>query len=161
MNWQEGYRLQARSDHDIFKQLNKRNVPLCHRLHYLQMASEKLAKSFLCIGNQKPYKKSHYALVQFLKATKRIPKIQRLLGYNNNRSAYCMYIESLLQLAEQIEKLAPVGGDYDRMNPEYPWKDAVGEIQVPTDYQFNELKMTELVKFQGLLENLFRIAQEV
>lgn len=161
MTWQEGYLRQAMGDYDIYAEMNERNDPLCHRLHYLQMASEKLAKSFLCIGNEKPSKKTHYALVRFLKITKRLPKIQRLLNYNENYLGYCAYIDSLLDIAEQIEKLAPVGGDHDRMNAEYPWKDAAGEIQVPRDYVFDEFEQTDLIKIQVLLMNLFRIAPKV
>ena len=35
---------QARSDYEIFQFLSRRNV--CHRLHYLQMCTEKLAKVY-------------------------------------------------------------------------------------------------------------------
>ncbi len=121
MTWQNGYLRQAESDYSIYSDLNKPKVPLCHRLHYLQMASEKLAKSFLCKGRRTPYERTHYAFVRFLKSTTRSPNIRRKLGYGGkNCPAYDTYIKSLLNVAKQIEDLAPVGGNYDKLNPEYP-----------------------------------------
>jgi hypothetical protein len=38
------YLQQGRSDFDIYKKLV--DVPECHRLHYLQMACEKIAKAY-------------------------------------------------------------------------------------------------------------------
>ncbi len=161
ITWQEGYLHQAMSDYHMYTQMNERNVPLCHRLHYLQMASEKLAKSFLCIGSEKPFKKTHYALVQFLNTSKRSPNIRRLLGYDRNPKAYSVYIDSLLSIAQRIEMLAPVGGNQERMNAEYPWEDDSGEVRIPSEYAFNELPRNDLVKIQSLLKALFRIAPEV
>jgi len=161
MTWRDGYLRQAESDYGIYSELNKRRAPLCHRLHYLQMASEKLAKSFLCYGSHKPYKKTHYALVRFLKSTKRRPAISRLLGYRNNHLAYCAYIDSLLDVTERVENLAPVGGNHDKLNPEYPWKDAFGKIQVPADYPFIEFAVTDLAKMQTLMASLLRIAKAI
>ena len=158
MTWQDGYLRQAESDYSIYSDLNKRRAPLCHRLHYLQMASEKLAKSFLCHGRHKPYKKTHYALVRFLNSTKGHPSIPRLLGYSKNRLAYCAYIDSILDVAKRIENLAPAGGIYDKFNPEYPWKDIFGKIQVPSDYPFIEFAVTDFAKIQTLMTSLFRIA---
>lgn len=161
MNWQEGYLRQAKSDYAIYTGMNERNDPLCHRLHYLQMASEKLAKSFLCIGYDKPYKKTHYALVRFLSYTRSNPNIRRLLGYDRNPRAYSVYVDSLLEFAQQLELLAPVGGDKDRINAEYPWSDENNQIQVPNDYAYNEFERSNIVRIQGLLSALFRIAPEV
>jgi hypothetical protein len=36
---------QAKSDHGVFVLLRKQGVHDCHLLHYLQMATEKLAKA--------------------------------------------------------------------------------------------------------------------
>ena len=156
MTWQAGYLRQAESDYKVFSDL--KTAALCHRLHYLQMASEKLAKSFLCHGSLKPYKKTHYALVRFLKSSKRTTNVSRLLGYTNNHLAYCSYVDSILEAAKRVEDLAPVGGDYDKLNPEYPWKDSSGAIQVPVDYPFAEFSRTDLVRMQTLVSDLFRIA---
>jgi hypothetical protein len=161
MNWRDGYLRQAESDYRIYSDLNQRRAPLCHRLHYLQMASEKLAKSFLCHKRHKPYRKTHYALARFLKSTKRHPAIPRLLGYGNYHLAYAAYIDSLLNVAERFENLAPVGGNYDKLNPEYPWQDGFGKIQVPVDYPFTEFAVTDFAKMQNLITSLLRIAKQM
>jgi hypothetical protein len=161
MTWRDAYLRQAQSDYEIYSYLNGHRAATCHRLHYLQMASEKLAKSFLCSGNQKPYKKTHYALVRFLKTTKRHPNVSRLLGYCSNHPAYCAYVDGLMDTAKRVEDLAPVGGNHDKLNPEYPWWDCSRAIQVPADYAFTEFPVTDLAKMQTLLTSLFRIARSV
>jgi hypothetical protein len=53
MTWREAFRQQALSDYAVFRHLTRvADIPVCHRLHYLQMATEKLAKSLLLVGNQ-------------------------------------------------------------------------------------------------------------
>lgn len=150
-NWKEAYFEQAKSDCEMYRFLNKNKRPLCHRLHYLQMATEKLAKSYLCSSKGNP-PKTHYAFVYFLKFTKKRPDIREQFGYGNNYNAYASYIDSLINLAEKIEKLAPIGGNFDRINPEYPWKDNIsGEIICPCTYYFSDFSRDELSKIQMLL----------
>jgi hypothetical protein len=157
MNWRQAYFCQARSDYDVFRTLNDQRQPLCHKLHYLQMASEKLAKGFLCDPNgANPHRRTHYAFVNFLKVSKGRPDLRNRLGYGHNYKAYSAYIDSLLPLAERIEKLAPVGGDFDTMNPEYPWIDARGDVICPANYNFPDFGKTELAQIQKLLSGLFR-----
>ena len=53
MTWSEAFILQARSDYAIFKSLGgSPDTPECHRLHYLQMATEKLTKYHACLGTR-------------------------------------------------------------------------------------------------------------
>ena len=47
MDWSGAFLEQAKSDYEVFRLLNASRQSLCHRLHYMQMASEKTAKSFL------------------------------------------------------------------------------------------------------------------
>jgi len=157
MNWREAYFTQAWSDYRVFRGLNTERHPLCHKLHYLQMAAEKLAKGFLCSTNDPPPKRTHLAFVPFLHVSKTRPEWRRQLGYGDNYRAYTSYIDSLLPLAEKIERLAPVGGTFDRTNPEYPWKDEEGKVTCPALYGFPDFGRTELAKIQVLLSNLFRI----
>jgi len=157
MNWREAYLAQAWSDYQVFQKLNIERHPLCHKLHYLQMATEKLAKGFLCSANDPPPKKTHFALVRFLQVSKTRPEWRRQLGYGDNSAAYKSYINSLLPLADKIEKLAPVGGAFDRSNPEYPWLDEAGKVNCPALYKFPDFGKTELAKIQTLISNLFRI----
>jgi len=156
MSWRDAYFLQARSDYDAFKELNKPGLPLCHRLHYLQMAAEKLAKAYLSPSNGDPPKKGHLRLGTLLKVIKGRPEIRRNLGFGTNHHAFCSYVDSLTPFAGQIELLAPVGTDDRRMNAEYPWVDPTGQVVHPAIYGFPEFPKTELVKFQNFLSSLFR-----
>ncbi len=50
-SWQEAYARQAGADFETFRQLQKFDdwvFPRCHKLHFLQMACEKLCKAHLC-----------------------------------------------------------------------------------------------------------------
>lgn len=45
--WARAYVAQARSDWQLFERLREmESVEMCHHLHYLQMACEKLAKAY-------------------------------------------------------------------------------------------------------------------
>lgn len=161
MNWRAAYFTQAQNDYGVFREFKGRtDIAMCHKLHYLQMATEKLARAFLSppSGVQPP--RVHTALVKFLRMSKGRPEIRRQLGYEDNFPACCTYIESLLGLAERIEGLAPVGSD-ERVNPEYPWADAVGNVLCPANYAFPEFNRQEITAFQNLTDALFRIFAEM
>ena len=69
MDWRTAYFQQARSDYDmLLRLLKEENVPECQRLHYLQMATEKLAKGFLTQPGGPRYPKVHDAFVRFVKS---------------------------------------------------------------------------------------------
>jgi hypothetical protein len=157
MNWRVAYFTQAWSDYEVFKKLSTEPRKICHKLHYLQMATEKLAKGFLCSAKGNPPGKTHYLFVRFLKVSKSRPELRRNLGFEHNSRAYTSYIDSLIPVADQIEKLAPVGGNFDKINPEYPWIDDRGLVNCPAMYHFPEFRKTELIKIQTLLSNLFRV----
>jgi len=161
MNWRAAYFAQAMDDYGVFREFKKRSdVRMCQKLHYLQMATEKLAKAFLSppAGQRPP--PVHSALVRFLRMSKGRPDIRRQLGYEKNYLSYCSYIDSLLGLAERIERLAPVG-DKERLNPEYPWEEAGGNVVCPARYDFPEFERQELAEFQHLTDALFRILPRV
>ena len=77
MTWKQAFRKQARSDYDIFSEFNNATnlKPICHQLHYLQMATEKLAKSFFCDQTLEPPRKTHYGFVRLLRMLKTRPDI--------------------------------------------------------------------------------------
>jgi len=159
MNWREAYLTQALSDYEVFQELNTGRYPKCHKLHYLQMATEKLAKGFLCSPRGLPPKKTHFAFVRFLKVTKKRPKIRKGLGFGSDHLAYSAYIDSLLPVAERIEKLVPIGGALDKINAEYPWVDSTRQVHCPCLHTFPDLQKTELVRIQTLVSDLFRISR--
>lgn len=55
-DWRTAYFCQARSDYETLQLLEEAGAPFCQRLHYLQMATEKLAKGFATApgGPQQP-----------------------------------------------------------------------------------------------------------
>lgn len=159
MEWRTAFFAQAQSDYGMFRELNRGDVPMSHKLHYLQMATEKLAKAFMSppTGDSPP--KVHNILVKFLQISKGRPEIRRKLGYESNPLAYSSYINSLIGVAGQIEGLAPTAAD-ERPNPEYPWANAAGDVQCPAHYHFPEINWQEIVAFQHLTAGLFRIFPE-
>lgn len=47
-DWRSAYFQQAKSDFQLFEKIvGQADVPLCQKLHYLQMATEKMSKGFL------------------------------------------------------------------------------------------------------------------
>lgn len=66
-DWRSSYLTQAKADYAIFRLLEKENSPLCHRLHYLQMTTEKLAKGLLTPVGGVRYAKTHDAFLTFVR----------------------------------------------------------------------------------------------
>jgi len=164
MTWRDAFFREADSDYIIFTEFNRARKPACQRLHYLQMATEKLAKAFLCSRKDRPPKPTHAAFVRLLKVIKGRPEIRSKLGYGGNYSAFVSYIDSILDLAERIESLAPEGTRLDRPNPEYPWTTATGDVVCPLDYPFHEIlgrprTPTSLPTLKTLVYGLIRIGR--
>lgn len=159
MNWRDAFFVQAWSDYQIFLKLNTPQCPMCHKLHYLQMTTEKLAKGFLChfSGGDAPAKKTHIVFSQFLKVSKSRKSFKEQLGYSGNSMAYNSYVDSLMPLAEKIEKLAPIGRNFDQVNPEYPWKDHEGNIRCPAKYNFPSFDHNGLGDIYRLISRLFYV----
>jgi hypothetical protein len=109
---------QARSDYDIFLFLGRRDA--CHRLHYLQMSTEKLAKVYFWRHGQSPGP-GHHKFGPFLRDldTSRAADFHLMFGYKDPRRFYVTKV-SIIALAERIQNLAPAGGNTGP-NPEYPW----------------------------------------
>jgi hypothetical protein len=160
MSWRECFRRQAKSDYELFKELNKTGKPVCHQMHYLQMATEKIAKAFLSSNNNIRPKFSHSALTRFMKISKGRPDIRRKLSFGNDMNAFVSYIDSIIPFAEHIENLAPAGGNGERINPEYPWQDPNGDVVSPLDNNFAHIHgdRTNMSKFMGYMENLIRVS---
>ena len=161
MSWHEAYLTQARSEHAVLRKLEDPSVEYCHRLHYLQMVAEKLAKAMLTApGSAAPAPTSHAAFVRMLRVLKSRPEIRRRLGYRDS-ATFKKYIDSLLNLAERIERLSPTQAGLTRPNPEYPWENpATHDVQAPADYPFPEFdpKDPRMIKIDRLISDLLRIA---
>ena len=160
MTWTDAFLRQAKSDFAVYQEFNRQGKHISNQLHYLQMATEKLAKALLCRYSNRPPKASHVALGPFLKQSKGRVKLREALGYGNNYSSFVAYIDSLLPFAEKIQNLAPGGRRLDQPNPEYPWEKRDGHVWAPIDYTFDDIRLdaTNLNKLKTLVVRLMRIA---
>jgi hypothetical protein len=161
MNWREAFFRQASSDHLIRQRLNTPAVEYCHRLHYLQMMTEKLAKAFLTgPDDQEPPQFSHVMFVRLLRVIRGRPDMRRVLGYSDS-AAFRQFIDSLLPLADQIQRLAPSVAGTTQPNPEYPWKPAADQdVIAPADYAFPlfDPRAPRMIKLETLLDRLVNFA---
>lgn len=159
MNWREAFLAQARSDAAIRVLLNREGCEYSHQLHYLQMMTEKLAKGLMAPRNNAPPVKTHAAFVRCLQHIKGRPDLRRRLGYRE-RSVFRSFIDSLLPLASEIERLAPNFSGTTQPNPEYPWQPKVDdEVVCPASFSFPVFnpKQTHMIRLVRLVENLLRI----
>jgi len=107
---------QARSDYEIYGKLARQDV--CHRLHYLQMCTEKLSKVWFW-RLMYPPTGGHHTFEPFLRAlaTAGRDDFHRMFGYSDARR-FAPQWPFILQLASRIQNLAP---GPNNPNPEYPW----------------------------------------
>jgi hypothetical protein len=144
--WWEVFLMQAKSDWQVYEHLDKTALPQCHALHYLQMATEKLAKAYLLAGPTDigKVRSTHRALTRFLQLAYRSTGLQEEMGMTVKQLRE--YIKQLLPLAYELESLAPsLAGDGP--NPEYPWEAPEGTFSVPANYEFRITK--ELLEPHG------------
>jgi hypothetical protein len=113
---QQHYYAQVVSDLGAFDALSGESP--CHRLHYLQMLTEKLAKAYL-FGRADPVTKQHTGFERFIKDLRREPRIAKEFSFSR-RMDFVNYLQSVLPLVREIERLAPALCE-DGPNPEYPW----------------------------------------
>lgn len=113
---QQLFLAQARSDYEIFRRLARQGV--CHRLHYLQMCTEKLSKVWFWRGMSPPAH-GHFTFEPFLRAlnTSGRADFHRMFGYSDARRLVLQW-PSILDLALRIQQLVP---GLTNPNPEYPW----------------------------------------
>jgi hypothetical protein len=81
-NWRTAFLSQARSDWEAYQKTIASEWPYCHRLHYLQMATEKLSKALLVAGDTKleDLTGSHAAFVKFMRLISNNRKLKNALG---------------------------------------------------------------------------------
>lgn len=127
---------QAKSDYEVFALLVREGVAPCHSLHYLQMATEKLAKAYFWRDNSPP-PKSHAGFARFLRFVvsqgrdrDRIANLLNFSRFVDLRS----WIRAVLPLANDLERLAPALAN-DGPNAEYPWPYSRPQ-SVPVEFEF-------------------------
>lgn len=130
---------QARSDFSAYEMLLRADPPMpeCHVLHYLQMATEKLAKALLIRCGHHPGT-SHRAFSRVAAELAARRDILLAIGYQHPDKA-ARSLHAMRSVFESIEALCPsVAGDAAQAaglrrgqgrNAEYPWweRDAAGQ----------------------------------
>ena len=103
----EAFIVQARSDWRVYRILAERNeVPSCHRLHYLQMVCEKLAKAYRLRDTKSPIDdlvSKHSGFSKFVGPFFTALKDE----YRGKDEQLRGLIQRARTLAREIEKLAP------------------------------------------------------
>ncbi len=162
MTWSEAFYAQSESDFLVFQKLMRENgsgvVAFCHCLHFLQMATEKLAKSFMCLGQEKASKPTHSAQVKFLQTIANYPSIREKFKARTNRDLSDA-VRKNLPFAQMIQDLAPTG-NMARLNAEYPWQNLANKIQCPSLFTYSEFNRTSLVIFANFTEHLLVILKQ-
>lgn len=134
-DWAKGYARQALSDLRARETLAKASADKCHRLHFLQMAAEKVCKAHLTMANGHENVRKTHAYV-----ARNLPTIARhyYSVINNNNQISQWEISAIRRIAHEIEVLAPAcdDGDVRLDNSEYPWVDGRGTINIPCEYCF-------------------------
>ena len=155
MDWRTALFQQARSDYEMVNLLSRNNAPLCHQLHFLQMATEKLAKGFQTLPNGPQPPKVHRAFVGLMQLVRNDAYLQR--ACNCAPRQVNVYIASLLPVARLIEDLAPALSN-DGPNPEYPWQ-VPGDVVAPVNYPFPTLQFDGrgMVNMRKFLDRFFQM----
>jgi hypothetical protein len=135
MNWQEAFHAQAHSDWRIYEKLNQDpDAEDCHKLHYLLMASEKLAKAHLSAENNPP-STSHLTLKGFLHQCGNNPRFRSYINTKSTSAQFRSYITSMKLVADHLLSLVPTSNT-TMMNVEYPWANNHGLVIAPCTHSF-------------------------
>jgi hypothetical protein len=141
--WAAAYHRQASSDWMLFMELLARaDVPACHALHFLQMATEKLAKAYRfrdTATDEGSLLTKHVGFQKFLNSFLLSPQMRdEFAGHHAQLAAIR---KGLAPIAQAVERLAPaVARQGSPDNAEYPWE--VGEsVVAPVDHTFDEVRL--------------------
>ncbi len=144
---QELWWKQSVSDYAVFETMRSNGVHPCHALHYLQMATEKIAKASFWSRNTAPAL-SHVGFVSFLRRLNSIRREKRshiaaLFGFPSFAS-FEAWLPTATSIGREIEKVSPAVMP-DGPNSEYPWPHE-NPTQYPAGYWFpiwDELQLSQ------------------
>lgn len=164
--WALAYAAQARSDFAVYKILVQLNsIEDCHRLHYLQMACEKIAKAYRLRDTEASVEQSltsHRAFSNFIVIYCRATEVVK--RYKGRNKLLLRITRTAKLLARDIERLAPaIDRENTPQNAEYPWLDN-GKIISPCQYDFSSLwrlQTPEGVQFLRFIETAFSDFDEI
>ncbi len=152
--WGRAFAVQAKADFQTYNCLQGgRKVPMCHKLHFLQMACEKLCKAHLCKAESDPValQPSHRYIGKPLPIVVK-QQLARLDRKAVGKDGYPM--NEIRHLAREIELLSPAVDDNGKRpdNCEYPWQVGPGEIRTPREHQFPNLNLLTAPSGRTLLK---------
>ncbi len=137
----EAYARQSQSDFKIYQEVLQ-DVEECHRLHFLQMACEKIAKAYRLrdtpnFPEENLY--SHVFFSRFILSLLTSPQIKD--RYRSRDAKLKQMVRDGQRLARQIEKLAPaVDREQTPANVEYPWVEG-NSVFTPCSYKYGNLSL--------------------
>jgi hypothetical protein len=135
-DWAKAYARQAAADFSTYLHLRQQKIPECHKLHFLQMACEKLCKAHLCKGgtNPKTLQRSH----GYVAGTLPVVLMQELVLSRIAAHDRAWIMGHVNALAKEIDVLAPAvqRGGTRPDNCEYPWEGPKGNLICPIDWSF-------------------------
>jgi hypothetical protein len=151
--WRIGYARQALSDLSVYElfasQPSFRQLPACHRLHYLQMCLEKTAKAFLWQSERRS-ERSEKINTSHKFIEKILPQIFRAYWIESHaKRVPAIKQKRIKQLCQELDFLAPATDDAGQRpdNCEYPWltSDAQSKphVIVPALHQFPILDLLD------------------
>lgn len=160
--WAEAYYAQALSDWSIFLEFQRRSdIPRAQALHYLQMATEKLAKAYRfrdTATDVDALLTSHVGFAPFMNAFLLSDPFRR--EYAGRAAQFAVLRRDCGRLARSVEQLAPA---VDRVgypgNAEYPWADGERAI-VPATWGFPDLALLYGPRGRAFLKVIERAVQE-
>lgn len=160
--WAVAYHRQGRSDWTLFVELQGRaDMPACHALHFLQMATEKLAKAYRfrdSSADADALLTSHVGFPRFLNAFLLSPQIRA--EYEGRHAQLESIRRDFAPLARAIEQLAPaVDREAVPGNAEYPWELGEGVV-APVDHGFPEVGLLRNARGRMLLNFIRRAFDE-
>jgi hypothetical protein len=126
----------------MYTLLAEHKAPICHQLHYLQMASEKVAKAYRFRDTSTSPEKllcEHVGFTKFFNGFLLSDRVKQM--YEGKANQLGQIAKPCRQLALELEKLAPaVDADKRPANPEYPWQHGAA-ILVPCKHEFPNLTL--------------------
>ncbi len=161
MSWARAYARQARSDLEAREQLlRNERLPVCHHLHFLQMAAEKLCKAHLSAQGQPQdvLETSHAFIAGPLPLNVR----QVIARDAQKLQRDTWVVAAIRKLSRQIELLHPQVDDKRRVpsNGVYPWMAATGVVLAPRDHAF-EMSLLHEKAGATLLKIMVAVADEL
>jgi hypothetical protein len=160
--WGSAFAVQSRSDWQAYDRLAAEpRIPICHELHYLQMACEKIAKAYRCrdtAANLEELLARHVGFSKFMGSFLASPCLKEAY---KGRDAQRREVAKLARaLAREIEKLAPA---IDRVaspeNAEYPWQSGEN-IVAPCQYDYPQLSLLMTAGGRTFLKLVTRAIEE-